>query len=75
MHNQATKLFETERTCNLLEAKLRITLYSLQVMFAVIGSEFTALPWLVYEAIKMQGIDLFASAAEVRHTAANQWQY
>ena len=45
-------------------------MYSLQVMFAVIGSEFTAFPWLVYEAIKTQGVNLFADAAEVRHTNA-----
>ena len=38
---------------------------SLQITFAVRGSEFTPLPWLVYEAVKLQGADLFASAAEV----------
>ena len=39
--------------------------FSLQVTFAVKGSEFTALPWLVYEAITTQGVDIFTNAAEV----------
>ncbi|KAL3130103.1 hypothetical protein ABBQ38_008419 [Trebouxia sp. C0009 RCD-2024] len=37
----------------------------LQVTFAVKGSEFTALPWLVYEEIKRHGVDIFTDAAEV----------
>lgn len=37
----------------------------MQVTFAVEGTEFTALPWLVREAIQTQGVDIFIQAAEV----------
>ncbi|KAL3157894.1 hypothetical protein ABBQ32_012304 [Trebouxia sp. C0010 RCD-2024] len=36
-----------------------------KVTFAVKGSEFTALPWLVYEEIMRHGVDIFTDAAEV----------
>ena len=38
----------------------------LQVTFAVRGTEFVALPWLVYEDITRHGVDIFTNAAEVR---------
>lgn len=41
-------------------------LFNVQVTFAVKGTEFTALPWLVYEAIQTQGVDIFTQSAEVR---------
>lgn len=58
-----THIFVLGKICSVLFCSAQ--LFSVQVTFAVKGAEFTALPWLVYEAIQTQGVDIFIQAAEV----------
>lgn len=37
----------------------------LQISFATRGTEFTAPPWMLLDAIRSSGVNLFADCAEV----------
>ncbi len=43
----------------------------LQVTFAAAGAAFTVLPWLLYEFVKENGVDVFTDTAAVRSVQAD----
>lgn len=46
-----------------MSAEYKLSL--LQISFAARGTEFTAPPWMVLDAVRSSGVNLFAECAEV----------